>query len=135
MIVASLLGASVFLLICGIIRLSYKNFAAMMCGEERKRGVPLIWCFCIECTVPCAGPRWKARSKEDQRSLKEKWSAMGRRKRVDLWVKWGFKWKYPVELLGEEPDRLNKSWRKQQNEQIQDTTGGVKTEDVAKERV
>jgi hypothetical protein len=37
---------------------------------------------------------------------------MERRKRMALWLRWGFKWKYPVDLLGEEPDTLNKSQRK-----------------------
>lgn len=107
------LAALVALLIFGIIWDSYKAFRDMMCGKERRRGVPLRWCFCITCVVPCAGPRWKERSTEEQVALTEKWNARGAGEKFKLWLQWGYKWKYPVDLLGQEPDRLNKSWRKQ----------------------
>lgn len=88
---------------------SYMNFAAMMCGKERKRGV--WWCFlCVPFFISCMGARWKARSEEDQAVLTSRWRSTSLGQRVKLWLKYSKKWKYPVELLGDEPERINVYW-------------------------
>jgi hypothetical protein len=57
----------------------------------------------------CVGPTHKAKSEAEQKILMEKRDAMGAWKKFTLWLKWGFRWKYP-DGLGEEPDITRKEF-------------------------
>lgn len=115
---------ALMLVYCGIgwCIFSYKMFGATMRGQERKRGVPLIYCGCFRCIIPCCGPRWKARGQEEQTVLAARWEETKRSRRLSLWLKWGFRWRYPVALLGEEPGRANRSRRNREVTQVAVTT-------------
>ncbi|KAF4626737.1 hypothetical protein G7Y89_g11420 [Cudoniella acicularis] len=89
---------------------SWMSFKGLMLGLQRKRGLPYAWC-CISWIFLCfTGPTYKAKSAEEQVVLKERWAAMGAGEKFKLWLKWGFRWKYP-EVLGEEPEIAKRAFR------------------------
>jgi hypothetical protein len=58
-----------------------------------------LWCILLT-------RKSQERSKEDQVLLKQYWGSLSAGTRIKLWFKHGFKWRYPVELLGN-PDGNN----------------------------
>jgi len=89
---------------------SWMSFKGLMLGMHRKRGLPYAWC-CISFLFLCwTGPTYKAKSAEEQAELLEKWKAMKKREKFKLWMKWGFRWKYP-DVLGEEPEFAKRAFR------------------------
>ncbi|KAH6671017.1 hypothetical protein B0J14DRAFT_618443 [Halenospora varia] len=111
-IIAVVVPVSWFLiwLIVGLVE-SWLSFKGLMLGQQRKRGLPYAWC-CISWIFLCwVGPTYKARSEEEQAALKTKWDAMGAGEKIKIWLKWGFRWKYPVEHLGEEPQLEKRAFR------------------------
>jgi len=89
---------------------SWMSFKGLMLGQHRKRGLPYSWC-CISIIFLCwVGPTYKAKSAEEQAELLEKWKAMKKREKFKLWMKWGFRWKYP-DMIGEEPEFAKRAFR------------------------
>lgn len=89
---------------------SWMSFKGLMLGLHRKRGLPYSWC-CISILFLCwVGPTYKAKSVEEQAILKERWDAMGKREKLRLWLRWGFRWKYP-DCCGEEPEVAKRAFR------------------------
>ncbi|KUJ17637.1 uncharacterized protein LY89DRAFT_684627 [Mollisia scopiformis] len=89
---------------------SWMSFKGLMLGQHRKRGLPYAWC-CISVIFLCwVGPTYKAKGAEEQAELAEKWKAMGKREKFKLWMKWGFRWKYP-DMIGEEPEYAKRAFR------------------------
>jgi len=89
---------------------SWMSFKGLMLGQHRKRGLPYAWC-CISVIFLCwVGPTYKAKSAEEQADLLEKWKAMKKREKFKLWMKWGFRWKYP-DMIGEEPEFAKRAFR------------------------
>jgi hypothetical protein len=82
---------------------SWLSFKGVMLGLHRKRGLPYAWCCVSIFFLCCVGPTYKAKSAEEQAELLEKWNAMKKREKFKLWMKWGFRWKYP-DMLGDEPE-------------------------------
>jgi hypothetical protein len=48
---------------------------------------------------------YTAKSKEEQEVLVEQWNALRAGEKFKLWMKWGFRWKYPG-ILGPEPEKV-----------------------------
>ena len=82
---------------------SWMSFKGVMLGLHRKRGLPYAWCCVSIFFLCCVGPTYKAKSAEEQAVLLERWNAMKKREKFKLWMKWGFRWKYP-DMLGDEPE-------------------------------
>jgi hypothetical protein len=76
-----------------------------MLGQEKRRGIPVCWCcICWGC-VCFIGPTYTAKSKEEQEVLMEQWNALRAGEKFKLWMKRGFRWKYP-DMLGPEPEKV-----------------------------
>ena len=89
---------------------SWMSFKGLMLGQHRKRGLPYAWC-CISVLFLCwVGPTYKAKSAEEQAELLEKWKAMRRGEKFGLWMRWGFRWKYP-DMIGDEPEIAKRAFR------------------------
>ncbi|CZR56413.1 uncharacterized protein PAC_06301 [Phialocephala subalpina] len=89
---------------------SWMSFKGLMLGQHRKRGLPYSWC-CISILFLCwTGPTYKAKSVEEQARLAEQWKEMKAGQKFKLWMKWGFRWKYP-DVLGEEPEFAKRAFR------------------------
>lgn len=96
-------------LLLGLVE-SWLSFKGLMLGQHRKRGLPYAWC-CISIIFLCfTGPTYKAKSAEEQAELLEKWNAMKKREKFKLWMKWGFRWKYP-DVIGAEPEIAKRAFR------------------------
>lgn len=89
---------------------SWLSFKGLMLGKQRKRGVPYSWCCISFLFLCCTGPTYKAKSAEEQERLKAVWAEMGMGKKLGLWFKWGFRWKYP-DVLGEAPEKNKRAFR------------------------
>jgi hypothetical protein len=94
-VVASVLP-SIFLL--GFVE-SYFWFRRLMRGQSALRlgticwSALSLWCLCVIRRSP-------ERSSEDQVLLRQYWASLGAGTRIKLWLRHGFRWRYPVELLG-----------------------------------
>ena len=89
---------------------SWASFKGLMLGRERKRGLPYAWC-CVSILFLCwVGPTYKAKSEAEQTELLEKWKAMKSGEKLKLWLKWGFRWKYP-DMIGPEPEKSKRPFR------------------------
>ncbi|KAK4459150.1 hypothetical protein QBC42DRAFT_184081 [Cladorrhinum samala] len=88
---------SIFLL--GLVE-SFLWFRRLMTGKQALRFGTIIWC--LSCFLLFFFTRIQpARSREDQEALRARWKGMGASRKLVLWLKWGFRHKYPVELLGD----------------------------------
>ncbi|CAG8960342.1 hypothetical protein HYFRA_00012416 [Hymenoscyphus fraxineus] len=103
-------GWSLLWFLIGLLE-SWYSFKGLMQGEKRKRGIPYSWC-CISWLCLCfTGPVYKAKTPEEQVVLKQKWAEMKIGAKMGLWVKWGFRFQYPVEILGAEPEIYKRAFR------------------------
>ncbi|KAL2018119.1 hypothetical protein VTK56DRAFT_1249 [Thermocarpiscus australiensis] len=84
---------------------SYCWFRRMMLGKSALRLGTVCWCA-LSLWLVLLTRRQPARSPQDQALLKQYWATLGAGTRIKLWFKWGFRWKYPVELIGN-PDGNN----------------------------
>ncbi|KAK3897683.1 hypothetical protein C8A05DRAFT_47778 [Staphylotrichum tortipilum] len=100
-VVATILPA---LFVFGFIE-SYFWFRRMMLGKSALRLGTVCWC-CLSLWFILLTRRSARRTVADQALLKQYWATLGAGQRIKLWFKWGFRWKYPVELLGN-PDGNN----------------------------
>lgn len=78
---------------------SYFWFRRMMLGKSALRLGTVCWC-CLSLWFILLTRKSPTRSAEDQVLLKQYWATLGAGERIKLWFKWGFRWRYPVELLG-----------------------------------
>ena len=89
---------------------NWASFKGIMLGQQRKRGVPYSWC-CVNIIFLCfTGPTYMAKSEEEQAALLERWKEMKAGQKFKLWMRWGFKWKYP-DMLGPEPEMRHRAMR------------------------
>lgn len=85
---------------------SYFWFRRLMTGKSTYRFGTFCWML-LFLPVICLTRRTPARDAEHQSSLKEQWKNTSFGTAVRLWFKYGFRHKYPVELLGEHPGYKN----------------------------
>lgn len=78
---------------------SYFWFRRLMLGKSALRLGTVCWCL-ISLWVILLTRKSSARSEADQALLREYWKSLSAGTRIKLWFKWGFRWRYPVELLG-----------------------------------
>lgn len=95
-IVATILPS---LFVLGFIE-NYFYFRRLMLGKGTLRFGTICWIM-ISLWVACFTRKQDARSKEDQKLLREKWNQTGSWEAFKLWWKWGFRHAYPVALLGQ----------------------------------
>ncbi|KAK3988675.1 hypothetical protein QBC44DRAFT_397524 [Cladorrhinum sp. PSN332] len=81
---------------------SFFWFRRLMCGKKALRLGTVCWCL-MSLWVTCITRSQHGRTQEDQKELTAKWKAMPFGTKMKLWFKWGFRHKYPVELLGAYP--------------------------------
>ncbi|KAK4221610.1 hypothetical protein QBC38DRAFT_491727 [Podospora fimiseda] len=79
---------------------SFIWFRRLMCGKQALRFGTVCWCL-MSLWVTCFTRNQQARSLVDQKELTAKWKEIPAGRRIKLWLKWGFRHKYPVELLGD----------------------------------
>ncbi|KAL2179515.1 uncharacterized protein P884DRAFT_256785 [Thermothelomyces heterothallicus CBS 202.75] len=84
---------------------SYLWFRRMMLGKPALRLGTICWC-CLSLWFILLTRRSPGRSPEDQVLLRQYWDTLGAGTRIKLWFKHGFRWRYPVELIGN-PDGNN----------------------------
>jgi hypothetical protein len=101
-IVIAVLLPTIFLI--GFIE-SYCWFRRMMLGRSALRLGTICWCV-LSLWFILLTRKSKARSPEDQALLKQYWATLSAGTRIKYWFKYGFRWRYPVELLGN-PDGNN----------------------------
>ncbi|KAH6844791.1 hypothetical protein B0I37DRAFT_416375 [Chaetomium sp. MPI-CAGE-AT-0009] len=101
-IVIAVLLPTIFLI--GFIE-SYCWFRRMMLGRSALRLGTICWCV-LSLWFILLTRKSKARSPEDQALLKQYWATLSAGTRIKYWLKYGFRWRYPVELLGN-PDGNN----------------------------
>lgn len=94
---------------------SYFWFRRLMTGKSAFRFGTICWMFLL-LPVICLTRRAPARDADAQISLKEQWRNTSFGKALGLWVKYGFRHKYPVEIIGEHPNYKNDytaSWKQE----------------------
>lgn len=84
---------------------SYCWFRRMMIGRSALRLGTICWCV-LSLWFILLTRKSPARSKEDQVLLRQYWGSLSGGTRIKMWFKYGFRWRYPVELLGN-PDGNN----------------------------
>lgn len=94
-IIASILPS---LFVLGFLE-SWFWFRRLMTGRGCLRFGTVCWVM-ISLWIACFTRTQSARSKEDQKLLREQWKAMKGSTAFTLWWKWGFRHRYPEEILG-----------------------------------
>ncbi|KAK8133430.1 hypothetical protein PG984_005442 [Apiospora sp. TS-2023a] len=84
---------------------SFLWFRQMMRGRRALRLGTLSWTL-ISGWVACFIRVSPARDEAEQPALVEQWKALSAGQRWRLWWKWGFRHKYPVEMLGPDPRKM-----------------------------
>jgi hypothetical protein len=79
---------------------SYLWFRRLMMGKSAMRFGTICWVF-LSLWVLCFTRMQDARSTDDQKLLTEKWRATPTGQALKLWLRWGFKHRYPVPVLGQ----------------------------------
>lgn len=87
------------LFILGIFE-SYFWFRRLMLGKGCLRFGTVSW-ICLSLWVACFTRSQSRRSPEDQKLLRENWKKTSFGTALKLWLKWGFKHRYPVPILGQ----------------------------------
>ncbi|EOA87535.1 uncharacterized protein SETTUDRAFT_161082 [Exserohilum turcica Et28A] len=75
-------------------------FRRLMMGKSAMRFGTVCWVL-ISLWILCFTRMQDRRSREDQKLLAEKWKNMGSGAAFKAWWKWGFRHRYPEELLGQ----------------------------------
>jgi hypothetical protein len=78
-------------------------FSRLMQGRRALRGGTVVWGLMTGLLGFFLVRKQRARPEEERAELAKMWREIPARRRVQLWVKWGFRWRYPVEFLGEAP--------------------------------
>jgi hypothetical protein len=79
---------------------SYLWFRRLMMGKSAMRFGTICWVL-LSLWILCFTRMQDARSAEDQKLLTENWRATPMGQALKLWLRWGFKHRYPVPLLGQ----------------------------------
>ncbi|PVH93052.1 hypothetical protein DM02DRAFT_619548 [Periconia macrospinosa] len=79
---------------------SYFWFRRLMLGKGALRVGTICWIM-LSLWVICFTRSQSKRSAEDQKLLRENWNKTSTGQAFKLWLKWGFKQRYPVPLLGQ----------------------------------
>jgi hypothetical protein len=85
---------------------SYFWFRRMMMGRSALRFGTCCWILLLV-PVICFTRRCPAREAADQEALRDQWRKTSFGKALDLWFSWGFRLRYPVEVLGVHPKYNN----------------------------
>lgn len=75
-------------------------FRRLMTGRSALRFGTICWIL-ISLWITCFTRKQSARSKDDQKLLREQWNKMSGWAAFKLWWKWGFRHAYPTQLLGQ----------------------------------
>ncbi|KAL1842262.1 hypothetical protein VTJ49DRAFT_5647 [Mycothermus thermophilus] len=78
---------------------SYFWFRRLMLGKTALRLGTISWCL-ISLWFILLTRKADSRSPEDQALMRNYWKSLSFGTRIKLWFKHGFRWRYPVELLG-----------------------------------
>jgi len=81
---------------------SYFWFRRMMIGKFSLRFGTVLWIFLL-LPVLCFTRQCPARDDQTQEALRAQWKKVSFGKALGLWFRWGFRHRYPVELLGVHP--------------------------------
>lgn len=107
-ILITTLGSFGFWFVVGCIE-SFVQFRDLMRGLPARRGPPRAWCMLApitSCLVFCFTSKgFYGRPEDEAKELEDKWNAMGAGEKFRLWLKWGFRYKYPP-MLGPRPGRV-----------------------------
>jgi len=95
------------LFLLGILE-SFFWFRRLMHGRRALRFGTLCWVL-ISPWVLCLTRQSQERPQEDRAGLGEQWKSFGVGRKLRLWLKWGFRWSYPEELLGTDPRKLQQN--------------------------
>lgn len=94
---------------------SWFQFQRLMTGWQARRGLPLSWAMLapvLSCFLLCFSHKgYRARTAEEAAELQKKWTEMGGREKFALWLRWGFRWKYPP-MLGPAPEKVRRRSKK-----------------------
>ncbi|KAF7712378.1 Uncharacterized protein PECH_003308 [Penicillium ucsense] len=112
-IVIGILGWAGLFFICGIIE-AWFRFRRLMNGWQTRRGLPVCWalmiipltCLCLF----CFRRGYRSRNAHDAAVLQARWKRLGAWKKFTLFLKWGFRYRYPT-ILGPAPERVTPSKR------------------------
>ncbi|KFH41590.1 hypothetical protein ACRE_076840 [Hapsidospora chrysogenum ATCC 11550] len=81
---------------------SYFWFRRMMIGKFSLRFGTVLWVLLL-LPVLCFTRQCPARDAQTQEALRAQWKKVSFGKALGLWFRWGFRHRYPVELLGVHP--------------------------------
>jgi len=89
---------------------SYFWFRKLMLGGTALRLGTISWCLLFPIVMPFLTRVSPARPDPQERALmKQYWAALGAGQRLKLWMKWGFKHQYPIQMLDADPRIYGKS--------------------------
>ncbi len=87
---------------------SWFNFRKLARGRSARRGLPICWAFVLPFIslffLCCSKRGFSKKSPEEQEALTAQWKEFGFWRAIGLWLKWGFRYKYPS-FLGPAPFR------------------------------
>ncbi|TGZ78658.1 hypothetical protein EX30DRAFT_133265 [Ascodesmis nigricans] len=87
-----------FLLILGFFE-SYHHFTQLMRGKGALRLGTVSWVFIFIFAACLIRRERRRKNAEEKRRLKEYWERLPRKRRLALWLKHGFTWRYPPFLV------------------------------------
>ncbi|TGZ78309.1 hypothetical protein EX30DRAFT_343367 [Ascodesmis nigricans] len=90
--------AIALLLVLGFLE-NYYWFVRLMTGRWALRLGTVSWCLSTVVGV-CLTRISRSRTPEQQRVLAQRWNEIPGTQKWRLWWMWGFRWKYPAEILG-----------------------------------
>ncbi|KHN94440.1 uncharacterized protein MAM_07756 [Metarhizium album ARSEF 1941] len=101
---------------------SYHWFTCLMSGEDALRGSTVLWI--LLCLPSIFLTRYiPARDARDQERLRALWAEKTLGQKLSLWRQWGFRHRYPMELLGVHPGYIYGD-PAQEGKSIRDLYGG-----------
>ncbi|KAJ5152806.1 uncharacterized protein N7482_009284 [Penicillium canariense] len=90
------------------------RFRRLMTGWQTRRGMPVCWALTIMpltlFCLCCFRKGYRARTAHDSAVLQSRWKKMSAWRKLVLFLKWGFRYKYPT-VLGPAPERVMPSKR------------------------
>lgn len=88
---------------------SFVGFRKLMTGQRAPRGIPgpfICLLPILSCILLLALRKgYQAKPPEERAELRSKWEAMSIGKKMGLWLRWGFSYKYPP-MLGTPPPKI-----------------------------
>jgi hypothetical protein len=109
----SVLGWIVLWFLLGILE-AWIRFRRLMTGWQTRRGMPVCWALTIMpltlFCLCCFRKGYRARTAHDSAVLQSRWKKLSAWRKFTLFLKWGFRYKYPT-ILGPAPERVIPSKR------------------------